>query len=184
MPMPLPRFLIRTVFEHRPDARFRELTPDVLASLSADDVGSAIVQHVELRVAAEGEQARDDIVLALPPGTKAIYTTWLVDVEVNNGGFNQFFFSPSSRYAGIALGGYELLGAEEYAAIMRAAIATYESERDVIAPYRDAGTPEAVRNSYRHTTLDEVDQRYYALGDRIYEAWADVVQIRPELFAG
>jgi hypothetical protein len=172
------------VFENWPDARFRELTREVLASLSADDVGSAIVQHVELRVAAKGEETRDDIVLGLPIGTKAIYTTWLVDVDVNNGGFNQFFFNPSGKFAGIALGGYELLGAEEYAAIMRAAIATYESERDVIAPYRDAGTLEAFRESYRHTKLDEVDQRYYALGDRIYEAWADFVRRRPELFAG
>jgi len=171
------------VFENWPDARFRELTKEVLESLSADDVGSAIAQHVELRVAAEGPEARDDVILALPIGTKAIYTTWLVDVEVNNGGFEQFFFSPSSRYAGIALRGYELLGAEEYAAIMRAAIATYESERDVIAPHRDAGTLDAFRDSHRHTTLDEVDQRYYALGDRIYEAWADFIRIRPELFA-
>ena len=165
-----------------PDPRFRELTPGVLASLSADEVGSAIVQHVALQVDIEGEESREAIVRRLPAGTQAVYTTWLVDVEVNNGGFNQFFFNPYGQYAGLALAGYELLGAEDYAAVMRAAIATHEAERETIAPYYEAHTLEAFSESYRHTGLAEVDQRYYALGDRIYDVWANFARSRPELF--
>jgi hypothetical protein len=165
-----------------PDPRFSTLTPGLLASLSADDVGAAIVQHVELRLMAPGID-RDAIVALLPPGTGAIYTTWLVDTEVNAGGFNRFFFNPYGKLAGHALAGYELLGAEEYAAIMRAAIATHEAERDVMLPYYTAQTPKAFSESDRLTQLGEVDQRYYALGDRIYEAWALFVRLRPDLFA-
>ena len=165
-----------------PDPRFRELTPVVLASLSADEVGSAIVQHVALQVETEGEENRDAIVGRLPAGTKAVYTTWLVDIEVNNGGFNQFFFNPYGQYAGLALAGYELLGAEDYAAVMRAAIATHEAERETIAPYYEARTLEAFSESYQHTGLAEVDQRYYALGDRIYDVWANFARSRAELF--
>ena len=168
---------------NRPDRRFRELTPALLAEISADEVGDAIVQHVALRVAEQGEDARDDIVRGLPLGTRAIYTSWLVDIEVNNGGFNQFFFNPYGRFAGLALGGYELLGAEEYAAVMRAAMATYEAEREIMARYYEAETLEAFSESYRHTALTEVDQRYYALGDQIYDIWARFVRSRPELFA-
>jgi hypothetical protein len=164
-----------------PDERFRQLTPELLASLSADDVADAIVQHVHLRVAgAWGGEAQ--IIRSLPPGVRAIYTTWLVDAEVNNGGFNQYFFNSSGQYAGDALAGYELLGAEEYAAVMRSAIATFEIDRPRLAPYYDAGTLEAFSESYRHTDLGEVDQRYYALGDRIYHAWAVFVAEHPEAF--
>lgn len=166
----------------RPDPRFRELTPALLAGISADEVGDVVLQHVALAVAERGEDGRDDIVRRLPPGTQAIYTTWLVDMEVNNGGFNQFFFNPHGRFAGLALAGYELLGAEEYAAVMRAAIATHEAERRTMARYYEAGTLEAFSESYRHTALAEVDQRYYALGDRIYDTWAKFVRSRPELF--
>jgi hypothetical protein len=164
-----------------PDRRFGTLTPRLLASLSADDVGSAIVQHVALRIERAGEDGRDAVIRALPHGTQAIYTTWLVDVEVNNGGFNQFFFNPYGELAGLALAGYELLGAEDYAAVMRAAIATHEAERETMAPYYEADTPEAFTESYEHTGLDEIDQRYYALGDRIYNVWAGFVRRRPEL---
>jgi hypothetical protein len=162
------------------DDRFRKLTPELLASLSADDVADAIVQHVHHRVAgAWGREA--PIIRALPAGVRAIYTTWLVDAEVNAGGFHQFFFNSSGQYAGDALAAYELLGAEDYAAIMRSAIATYEIDRDQLAPV-EAEDPETFAGSAVHAALREVDQRYYALGDRIYHAWAVFVVDRPEAF--
>ena len=126
-----------------PDPRFRELTPVLLASLAADEVADAIVQHVALQVDVVGEENRAGVILGLPVGTRAVYTTWLVDIEVNNGGFNQFFFNPYGQFAGYALAGYELLGAEDYAAVMRAAIATHESERQTIAPYYEEATLES-----------------------------------------
>jgi hypothetical protein len=175
---------VRRMTVQWPDRRFATLTPQLLDSLSADDVGSAIAQHVALQLEARREDSRDAVVRDLPLGTRAIYTTWLVDAEVNNGGFNQFFFNPYGQLAGLALAGYELLGAEDYAAVMRAAIATHEAEREMMASYYDAGTPEAFSESYQHTGLEEVDQRYYSLGDRIYDVWASFVRRRPELLLG
>lgn len=169
--------------EDWPDPRYRTLTPELLAAISVDDIGSAIAQHVELQVGATASDQLS-VVDSLPPGIRAVYTTWLVDLEVNNGGFNQFFFNPYGEFAGLALAGYELLGAEDYAAIMRAAIATREAERDRMARYYDAHTLEAFSESYTHTELGELDQRYYALGDGIYHVWAVFVRIRPDLLVG
>jgi hypothetical protein len=170
------------MIEGWPDPRFGELSADLLASLSADEVANAIVQHVELRAAEAGEENRDSMVRSLPLGTRAIYTTWLVDVEVNNGGFNQFFYNPYGQFAGLALAGYELLGTEEYASVMRGAIATYEAERETMRPFYEADSLEAFSQSYQHTQLGESDQRYYGLGDEIYTAWAAFVHRHPELF--
>jgi hypothetical protein len=162
--------------------RFRHLTPELLASLSADDVADAIVQHVHLRVAGSwGQEA--PLIRAMPAGVRAIYTTWLVDAEVNAGGFHQYFFNSSGQYAGDALAGYELLGAEEYAAIMRSAIATFEIDREHLAQV-EAEDPETLADSPVYDALREIDQRYYALGDRIYHAWAVFVVDRPGSFDG
>ncbi|HEY2852957.1 MAG TPA: DUF4375 domain-containing protein [Gemmatimonadaceae bacterium] len=162
------------------DSRFRHLTPELLASLSADEVADAIVQHVLHRLAgAWGREA--PILRALPAGVRAIYTTWLVDAEVNAGGFQQFFFNSSGQYAGDALAGYELLGAEEYAAIMRSAIATFEIDHQRLAE-AEADDPTTFADSPVHGALREIDQRYYALGDRIYQKWAVFVVDRPDAF--
>jgi Domain of unknown function (DUF4375) len=166
-----------------PDERFRRLTAELLASLSADEVPEAIVQHVHLRIGKDTER-EPEIVRSLPSGVMAVYTTWLVDAEVNNGGFNQYFFNPAGQFAGDALAGYELLGAEPYAAVMRSAIATFEADRDRLAPFYELHTPEALKESYKHTDLGEADQRYYALGDQVRNIWADAVRSRPELFVG
>jgi hypothetical protein len=172
----------RGLSENWPDRRYRELSRELLQSISADDVGSAIVQHVALHTSQLDAAARAGAIRELPAGTRAIYTTWLVDTEVNNGGFNQFFFNPSGQFAGLALYGYELIGADEYAAVMRAAIATYESERDTLAPFHGQQSLAALSESYRHTSLGEIDQRYYSLGDHIYNLWAVFVKTRPDLF--
>jgi hypothetical protein len=162
--------------------RYRILTPDLLTSLSADEVADAIVQHVHFRVAgAWGSEA--PIIRALPAGVRAIYTTWLVDAEVNAGGFHQYFYNSSGQYAGDALAGYELLGAEEYAAIMRSAIATFEIDRHRLASV-ELDDPERDSESAVHTALREIDQRYYALGDRIYHSWAVIVVDQPGAFEG
>lgn len=168
---------------HGPDERFRVLTPELLSSLATDEIGDAMVHHVALRVGRDAAR-KDEILRSLPAGVQAIYTTWLVDAEVNNGGFNQYFYNPSGELAGDALVGYELLGAEDYAAVMRAAIATRESERERMSRFYDANTLEAFSQSYQHTELNEVDQRYYALGDRIYDIWASFARERPELITG
>lgn len=162
------------------DPRFRHLTPELLASLSADEVAEAIVQHVHHRfTGAWGSEA--PILRALPAGVRAIYTTWLVDAEVNAGGFHQYFFNSSGQYAGDALSGYELLGAEDYAAIMRSAIATFEIDRGRLGEV-EADDPTTFADSPVHGALREIDQRYYALGDRIYHKWAVFVVDRPDVF--
>jgi hypothetical protein len=173
----------RGLNENWPDRRYRELTPELLRSISADDVGAAIMQHVAIQTEGLTDEARTRVIRELPAGTQAIYATWLVDAEVNNGGFNQFFFNPSGAFAGNALAGYELMGAEEYAAIMRAAIATYESERDTLAPFHKERSLESFGESYRHTALGEIDQRYYSLGDHIYNLWAVFVKTHSDLFS-
>jgi hypothetical protein len=96
------------VTEAWPNPRFRELSPILLAGIPADELGDVILQHVHIQIQSGADEA--DVVAKLPPGTRAIFTTFLVDAEVNNGGFNQFFYNPHGYLAGEALAGYELLG--------------------------------------------------------------------------
>jgi hypothetical protein len=163
------------------DDRFRHLTVDLLRSLPPDELGDAVVQHVAFQVGDDVSRI-PDVVRSLPPGLRAIYTTYVVDMEVSNGGFNQFFWNPSSRYAEDALQGYELLGATEYAAVLRSALAIRAEEQERLAPYDRAGTLEAFSGSYQVTGLGKADESYYALGSRLFSAWASLLRRRSELF--
>ena len=163
-----------------PDPRFVELSAATLAGLSADEVGGAVLQHVRHRVGAQPDR-EPDVVRALPVGVRAIYATSLVDSAVNAGGFAHFFSTPAHRYGGDALAAYELFEAEDYAAVMRSALATFETDRELFVTADGEGRH--VEHPPRaQFSLDELDQRYYALGDRIYNVWAVFVRRRPELF--
>lgn len=164
------------------DPRFTELTPELLLSLEPYDIGHAVVQHVGIQIELTGDD-HAKILGRLAPGVLAIYATWWVDCEVKNGGFNQFFYNPHGVLAGEALKGFELFGAEKIADVMRAAIATYESERDLLAPYHDPGTLEAFAESYKHTELGKLDERYYDVADELYDRWKAAILKNPELFS-
>lgn len=144
--------------------RFHHLTMELLASLSADEIADAIVTHVDDRAGGD-RSGRTRVLPSLAPGVRAVYTTWLVDRAVNAGGFAGFVREHGEAVAGEALAAYEWLGVEEYAAIMRSAIASVATASEGIA-----------------TDYTDVDQRYYALGDRIYTAWAVAVRDRPVEF--
>jgi hypothetical protein len=55
------------------------------------------------------------------PGQRAIYTTTLFIREVNNGGLHQFFSNSSGIYAKEVLKGFELLGVDKHACILKKA---------------------------------------------------------------
>jgi hypothetical protein len=104
-----------------------------------------------------------EIVRGLSRGYRMLYSTWLLETEVNNGGFNQFFWNPSGRFAAEALDGCRLLGGTELAALLEQAIAIHEKERPTQRKYAEEGTLEAFSESYETTTLTSLDERFFAL---------------------
>jgi len=66
---------------------------------------------------------------------------------------------------------------------MRSAIATFEIDRHRLESH-EMEDPERDAESPVHAALQETDQRYYALGDRIYHHWAIFVRDKPEAFEG
>jgi hypothetical protein len=55
-------------------------------------------------------------------GLQMLWATQLVDDEVNNGGFNQYFFNSSGQFAIEAVEGLELIGAHKRAQVVQRAI--------------------------------------------------------------
>jgi hypothetical protein len=137
-------------------------TPLTVEAVSAtpDDKIEDVLFHFCL-IAIEKRPHREvDIVQAFPKGLRMIYTTRILDDEVNNGGFNQYFWNTSGTLAKEALDGLVMIGAIEHAQLMREAIGTYENERAELQKYTAQNTLEAFSESYKHTSLSKLDERY------------------------
>jgi hypothetical protein len=101
----------------------------------------------------------------LPRGMKYVFATALLEGEVENGGFNQYFYNVSSDYALEALAGYRAIGALEHARVLREAIDTYHRERWFHFRVKLRHSLDAFFDSHQHTNLARVDSDFHELED-------------------
>jgi len=110
--------------------------------------------------------ARRDVVLSLPSAFRTVYLSWLVEAEVLNGGFNQYFWNSSSDFADLTPAALTEIGSPEAARIMRQAIATANAEWPITSRFREEGTVEAFIESYQHTRLNDYDDPFATLAEQ------------------
>lgn len=127
---------------------------------------SAIIDRVGATEHAAGALAYEAVV-ALPNSLVATWTAWCVEAEVLNGGYNQYFWNSTGRYAPEAAQAFLALGSEPYADVQRSTIATFLEHEPNLHPYRRDGTIEAFSASYKFKTFDGLDDAFMAIYDNV-----------------
>jgi hypothetical protein len=162
---------------------YTELDPVTLQSISDAEVEQAIIDYVLSKL--EGNYDRDAaIVGGLPAGIRATYLTWIVEAEVNNGGFNQYYFNTEGRFASEAVGAFEYFGASEHAALMKAANSVRAEEASEMAKFKTKGTLEAFSESYMESKLGPLDDRFFKLTENLGQVRIARIRQAPEQFSG
>jgi hypothetical protein len=87
---------------------------------------------------------------------------WLLEAEVNNGGYNQFYFNSSGQFYKQLPEALRLIGAYKFADLTIRANNTYEKENAKITKYQD-GTIEGFSKSYDDNPLNKFDDEFYDL---------------------
>ena len=152
-----------------------------LRAIPDDEIEQALFDYAS-RVVWDTSERRSENFHSMPIGIQALYSTWIVDAEVNNGGFNQYFWNSSGAFAEVAVDGFVFFGATELAALMRDAIALARSEANQRGRFKRENTLEAFSESYKHTKLGELDRRYYKLAKKLGELRISVIRQCPEQF--
>ncbi len=133
----------------------------------------------------EGRYDKEEAIVAkLPAGVRALYLTWTVEAEVNNGGFNQYYYNTDNKFASDAVGAFEYFGATEHAVLMREANAIRAGEAATLKKFKDRGTIEAFSESYEHSKLGPLDDRFYKLRENLSQLRVARIRATPEQFSG
>jgi hypothetical protein len=149
-------------WEARP--RYDELTPEVLAAVPDDLLEQAIVDFVMAHGVWEDEDLLA-LLASLPEGFGIVYSTWVLDAEVDNGGFHQYFWNTRGRYVALLTWAVARIGSPEQ-------VHTFE---DAVGVFRARGQPdvagldpreelERFSASARASGFDRLDTRWYELG--------------------
>ena len=132
---------------------YKNLTIEILDSIPDDKLEQAIMDNIDTRFQ-DGEQYTLDKISELTNGQQAVFSTWWLEAEVNNGGFNQFYFNSSGQFAEMAVIGFLTIGANKI----------YLENKERLEEFDD-GTMESFSESYKDNPLNDLDTEFYKLYD-------------------
>lgn len=166
----------------RPTPRIESLDEKTVGALAEEDIEVAVIQFVERKL--EASKERRDALLLMPLGLQVFYLSFIVEAEVMNGGFNQFFWNSFSEYAELIAPALLQLGDAEAASIFEQAFAVANSEVEGTVKFRNPGTLEAFSESYRHTRLNEFDSHFCTRAEQFPAMRLAIVRTNEPLFFG
>ena len=148
--------LIALPLHAQPTSASISAMPPNLTQIRDEDLERTLLEFITAKLRANPDHAMQ-VFASLPKGFKVIYATWLVESEVMNGGFHQYFWNPSSEFAEITAPALQAIGDPVAADIMIQALKTANAELPVMATYMKQGTLLAFSESAKRSALKVYD---------------------------
>jgi hypothetical protein len=163
-----------------------KLASTAIQEESAYDLAFKAFEQV---VAALDEMPGDEQsnVLSLPQHWRAIYTATILDMEVKNGGFHQFFWNTEGKLNEVTMQDLEFLRATEVHKLFGRAAAIY-SGHDYINEKESGGNTwerfaTAFRVGYQEERFEELDNEYFEYELDINELIGRFIKQHPRLYS-
>ena len=137
------------------------LTEEIIDSATDEDLLQIVFDNLFGKFSGDYEKEYETVLTWTRP-QQAIYEIWLLGAEVNNGGFNQFYFNSSGQFYKLLPASLRLVGANKFAELTERANEIYEKEHEKITKHQD-GTIEGFSKSYDDNPLNDLDDEFYKL---------------------
>lgn len=139
-----------------------KLSADILAQTADNDLVLTVFDT--LAVQAPEHLSEEDYLATLSPARRAVYALYILAGEVDNGGFNQYYYNTEAQAAAYLPEACEIIGAPEYADLIRRANDCFKNE-NLAERYGD-NSMEAFCGSYENNPLEAFDDEFYLLENR------------------
>ena len=117
----------------------------------------------------------------LSEAERIFYITQTLEMEVNNGGFSQFFYNSSGNFSNELVGAFTAIGANATAAICQKAISAFGRDIPVDRDEREEMLDE-LENDEIDEILEECDSAFCDYEDDLNQLNYDFVMKNKELF--
>lgn len=146
-------------FKNRPI--HKELTEQIIDITSDENLLQVVFDNLSEKQPTNYENEYETV-MSWNKSRQAIYLIWVLEGEVNNGGYNQFYFNSSGQFYKHLPDALKLVGANKFSDLTKRANETFEKENPKITQHQD-GTLEGFRKSYDDNPLNKFDDEFYAL---------------------
>ena len=175
--------LQRSIDEFNNRTIYPSLDPDIIASIPDNDLEQAIVDYVFTKIGDDWDN-QIEIVDSLNVHFRGVFATWWLEAEVNNGGFNQYFWNTYGYWVKDAIAAFYDYGADNYAEVVKKAVSKFLVEAKTHNKFRELGTLEAFSESYRHTELGNLDNEFWDIDEDLSKLRISYIRNYPEKFIG
>lgn len=118
-----------------------------------------------------------------PVGQRDVAIWYLFNAQVENGGFNQFFWNTECELNDPLLEALERVGSKEVLPLLREAVAKYKAAWPELKPLRATNSVHDFASSYEICPLRDLSEKYYDVEEDVQELFVDDIGARPELYA-
>jgi len=139
----------------------KALTIEKIDSLTDRDLLFEVFVNVAERYTGQ-TQKKKEIISKLTQEQQAFYALTVLEMEVNNGGFNQYYYNQEDEFADLAVDGFKAIGAKKFAELVTRANKIYREEKKKIANKQD-GSLQGFSDSYKDNPLNDLDKEFYNL---------------------
>jgi len=140
---------------------YMELTEQIIDTISDDNLVQAVFDNLSQKQPTDYKKEYETV-MSWNKSRQAIYMIWLLEAEVNNGGYNQFYFNSSGQFYKYLPDALKLVGAIRFADLTTRANNIYTKENQKITQHQD-GSVEGFSKSYEDNPLNKFDDEFYAL---------------------
>lgn len=143
------------------DSAYKPLTVQEIDTTSDDDLVYTVFGNIFQKISASPDE-KYQAVIKLPKPQQAIYIIWMLLLEVNNGGFNQYYYNSEGQFASMLPDALELIDAHRFADLVKQANTVYKENYKNITDKQD-GTIEGFSKSYENNPLNKFDDAFYEM---------------------
>ncbi len=147
------------VFKNRPI--HKELTEQIIDTTSEDNLLQVVFDNLSEKQSTDYENEYETV-MSWNKSRQAIYMIWVLEAEVNNGGYIQFYFNSRGQFYKHLPDVLKLVGANKFADLTKRANDTFEKENSKITQHQDR-TLEGFSKSNDDNPLNQFDDEFYDL---------------------
>lgn len=151
----------RSIDNSNQNPNHKILTIDIINKTSDDSLLWVIADNLFKKILKDYKKEYQTVMTFSKP-RQAIYMIWELEAEINNGGFNQYYFNSSGQFAKLTPDALRLVGAVKFSELVSKANKIFETENKKITKNQD-GTLDGFSKSYEDNPLNKFDDEFYKL---------------------
>jgi hypothetical protein len=146
-----------------------------LAALTDPDAVYDLFAYADERLRGEEQN--------VPEGLSILHAAWVLDCEIKNGGFDQYFWNRGLEHATFTLAALKRIGDEGRGAVLAQAIALFHKEGTKFRFFKKRGKLEDYATFAKDGLFRELDSLYYKAPGAMEEKLVAYVRSHPNEFA-